>query len=107
VADETAASTQIEAVWAGVDEVAPVAANQFLCQFAGEGEAILTFGHVSPPVLRGSPEERLDEARRISSLPIHVVGRFGLTRVRLEELRLVVEEALGAYDRASSDAPGG
>ncbi len=87
-------STEIEAVWQISEQVPPFAVNQFLVQFAGEDEFVLTLGHVLPPVLRGTPAERMSQARETPTVPIQVLGRFSMTHARLEELRGLLEEYL-------------
>lgn len=86
--------TEIEAVWEVSEQVPPFAVNQFLVQFAGEDEFVLTLGHVLPPVLRGTPAERMSQARQTPTVPIQALGRFSMTRARLEELHGLLDEYL-------------
>lgn len=95
---------QIPVVWVGGDEMPVVLVNQFLGQFQ-QNEFILTFGQLTPPPLLGTREERLEEARNISFLPVKVLARFGLTRSRVEELIHVLEETLKNYDAVEGGEP--
>jgi hypothetical protein len=90
---------QVPIVWVGVEEVPTQTSNQFLGQFTGPDEFILTFGHLVPPALLGTPEERLEQARQLSYIPIRVISRVGLTRSRVEELVGVLQETLRNFDR--------
>ena len=90
---------EIEALWTGTDQVAPLAANQFLLQHAGDEEIVLTVGHVTPPIFRGTTEERIAQARRTPTVPIHVLGRYSMTRARLVELRELLDEYLSIEAR--------
>jgi hypothetical protein len=98
---------QLPIAWIGTDEAPIVACNQFLGQFSAENELIVTFGHLAPPALLGSPEERLEQAKEISYVPIRVVARLGMNRLRVEELIRVLQEILANHDetfkRSGSD----
>lgn len=100
VIDSPTEHLEIEAVWPDIDDPPALAANQFLCQWTGITEAMLTFGHVSPPLMQGGSAERVADVLRRRSVSIRPVGRFGLTRTRLQELRDVIDGALRAYDEA-------
>ena len=63
-------------VWIDPEEAAPLAANQFLGQISGIDEFLVSFGHVAPPPLHGSPEDRLAQGLRLVSLLLE-----GRTRV--------------------------
>src|SRR4051812_28674746 len=52
---------QARAAWVGLEELPVLVTNQFIGQ-ANIGEIVLTFGHVTVPVLLGSEEERREMA---------------------------------------------
>jgi hypothetical protein len=87
-------------VWVGLEDASVVASNQFLGQFSGRDEFVITFGEVTPPPLLGTPEERLEQARQISYVPVRVLARVGLNRHRFEELMEVLKTTLANYDEA-------
>jgi hypothetical protein len=96
---------QVPVVWVGVDEAPILLANQFLGQFQRD-EFILTVGQIAPPALMGTPEERLEEARTISFIPIKVLARFGLTRARVEDLIRVLQETIENFEKHGSTKGG-
>ena len=82
----------------GLEDVPILFANQFVIQHE-KNEFVLTVGQLQPPILLGSPEERKEQAKRLTYVPIRVVGRFGLTRQRLAELIEVLQSNLRTYDK--------
>jgi hypothetical protein len=93
-------SLQVPLIWVGVDDTKILFANQFLGQ-VHQQDVILTLGQLSPPVLVGTPEERLEEATRLGYVPVKAVARFGLTRQRLAELIGVLQQTAANYDAQS------
>src|SRR5688572_30304966 len=89
---------QVPIVWVGGEDIATHTANQFLGQFSGPEEFIVTFGHIAPPPLLGTPEERLEQARQLSYVPVRAITRIGLTRQRVEELIGVLQQTLSNFD---------
>lgn len=84
----------IEAVWSGGAHPPVLATNQLLVQVAGVDEIVVSLGHVLPPMFHGTPAEREAQVLETSTVPINVLGRFGITRARLEELRDLLDEYL-------------
>ena len=82
----------------GLEDVPILFANQFVIQHE-KNEFILTVGQLQPPILVGAPEERKEQAKKLTYVPIRVVGRFGLTRQRLAELIEVLQSNLRTYDK--------
>lgn len=91
-------AVRIPVVWVGGDETPILLVNQFLGQFQ-DSEFILTFGQFAPPALIGTEEERREQAREISFIPVKVLARLALTRSRLEELMRVLQETLANHDK--------
>lgn len=88
----------IPTVFVGADDVTIEFANQFVIQHQEE-EFILTLGQMAPPLLLGSDEEKLEQAKNLSFVPIKVIGRFGFTRDRLEALIEVLQTNLARFDK--------
>jgi hypothetical protein len=88
---------EIPIVWVGVEDAQVLFANQFLGQVEQE-EIVLTFGQITPPVLLGSPEQRIQQAGRLGFVPVKTVARFGMTRARLEELIGVLQTTARNFD---------
>ena len=86
--------------WIGVDESEVAAANRFVMTHNPETEElILIFGHVAPPILLGTEEERLRQAEELAFVPVRTLGRFSMTRPVAGALREVINEHLERYDR--------
>jgi len=92
--DET---VSIPLVWEEADDRSVVFANQFLIQHQPD-EFVLTVGQLVPPPLLGTDEEKREQLARVSYVPIRVIGRYGLTRRRIEELIAVLQENLERHD---------
>jgi hypothetical protein len=91
---EDEAARQVPLVWIDADDFPVSFCNHMLFQLAGPGEYVLTFGHVVPPPILGSVEERLEQAKRISFVPVKTVARVSLTRQRVDELIQVLQTVL-------------
>jgi len=87
----------------GLEDVPILFANQFVIQHE-KNEFVLTVGQLQPPILLGSPEERKEQAKKLTYVPIRVVARFGLTRQRLAELIEVLQSNLRKYDEKQEHA---
>jgi hypothetical protein len=94
----------IPIVWVGVEDTEILFANQFLVQF-NQQEILLTIGQLTPPVILGPVEQQVQQAERLSYIPVKTVGRFGLTRDRLEELIGVLQTTARNFDARDGDAP--
>ena len=87
----------------GLEDVPILFANQFVIQHE-KNEFVLTVGQLQPPILLGSPEERKEQAKKLTYVPIRVVARFGLTRQRLAELIEALQSNLRKYDEKQEHA---
>ena len=90
---------QVPVVWVGGDETPILLVNQFLGQFQ-ENEFILTLGQFAPPALIGTEDERREQLRDVSFVPVKVLARLALTRSRMEELIRVLEETLANHEKS-------
>ena len=87
---------KIPLVWE--EEGGPIVfANQFLIQHQPD-EFVLTFGQVVTPPLLGTDEQKREQLDRLHYVPVRVLGRFGFTRRRMEELIAVLKENLDRHD---------
>ena len=84
-------------MWEEADDHSVVFANQFLIQHQPD-EFVLTVGQLVTPPLLGTDEEKREQLARVSYVPIRAIGRYGLTRRRIEELIAVLQENLERHD---------
>ena len=87
----------IPIIWVGVEDAEVMMSNQLISQFE-PGMFFLTFGHVTPPVLLGSPEQRAEQAERLGYVPVKTLGRFAITPRRLREFITVLQDNLRTYE---------
>jgi hypothetical protein len=95
MADEE--GVEIPIVYVGVEDEPILLANQFVIQHQ-QNEFILTIGQIAPPILLGTEQERMEQAKQVAYVPVNVVGRFTFTRERLVELLQVLQTNLDRYD---------
>jgi hypothetical protein len=88
---------EVPIIWVGVEDAQILFANQFLGQVEQQ-EIVLTFGQLTPPVLLGPPERRVQQVERLGYVPVKTVARFAMTRARLEELIGVLQETARNFD---------
>jgi hypothetical protein len=93
---------QIPVGYVGLDSVEIKLANQFAIQQEEENSFILTMGQVVTPVLLGNADQRKEQAQQLSFVPIKVLGRFTLTRQRLDEL-IQVLSTVGKQAKAKEE----
>ncbi len=91
-------SIQLPVVWVGLEEVPVRATNQLLAQVGGKDELLLVFGHVSPPVVLGTPEQQKAQLERIQFVPVNPIARVSMTRERLGQWVNVLQEQIEKYD---------
>ncbi|MFF6887590.1 hypothetical protein ACFY9F_30895 [Streptomyces sp. NPDC012421] len=63
-------------------------------------EIYLAFGQVEPPMLTGSPAQMEEQLRTLGSLPVETLGRYVVSRDRLQELIDVLQRTAELYDSA-------
>jgi hypothetical protein len=96
-AEEPEERKAVPIIWEIEDEDVAFA-NQFAVQHQ-PGEFVLTVGQLVPPLILGDEDDRREQLKRLSYVPVRVVGRFGLTRQRLTELIALLQENLENHDR--------
>ncbi len=72
--------------------------NQAALQIVAAEEFILLLGHVAPPIVLGTDEQKREQVKGISFVPVRPIARVGLTRQRVEELLHLFEGHLKLYD---------
>ena len=94
-----AAAIQLPKAWVKVDEAAVVAANDFalLAGTAKEAggspeEYVLVVGHSAAPLLLGTPEEVMEQAKGTDFVPVQTLARFSITPSSLRELARLLSE---------------
>ncbi len=87
----------VPVVFIGLEDVPILFVNQFVISFQ-QDEFILTMGQLAPPVLLGSEEEQREQAAQLSYVPVKVVGRVGMNRLRMGELVSLLQTQLQRYD---------
>lgn len=96
----------VPTLWVGESEAPVVLGNQFSIAHQGVDEFILTVGQVVTPLLTGNDDDKLEQVKNLSYVPIQVVGRFGFSRERLVELIGVLTANLKGYDEAIKEREG-
>jgi hypothetical protein len=91
-------SREVAIVWVGIDEIPVLTANQSVVQIAAQNEFIVAFGHFAPPVLLGTDEQKRQQLEMTTFVPVRPVGRVGMTRQRVEELRDLLSRMLTRHD---------
>jgi hypothetical protein len=92
-------SMNVQLVWPS-ELPAPVVANQFAIQvFSNQGVSdppmiLLTLGFAGPPLFTGTESEQRTQFESLSSLLVHGVGRYALTRDDLRRLISVLQQTL-------------
>jgi hypothetical protein len=84
--------------YVGADETPIMFVNVFLVQ-VNQDEIILSIGQTAPPILVGSPEEALAQARKIRAHPIRITARYGMTPTRARELAGLLAGQVDLYEK--------
>ena len=107
---EETLEVELKASWIGLDEEPVFAANQFIIQYRDDA-FYLSIGHMAPPALLGTPEERMEQAKQIGVVPIQNLGRFLVTPSNMRDLvrilrgnleQVEAREAVGDDEQADS-----
>jgi hypothetical protein len=90
---------RVPAVWVGADDLPVQFANQFI-SVVQPNEIFLTVGSLVPPAILGDTvEERMENAKKITFVPVKPIARLVLTPARLKELIKVLQDSLENYDK--------
>ena len=93
MAEEEGVEVALPLVWLDPDSVEILFVNQLIVQ-RQRGEFVLTFGQQTPPVLMGTKEEQIEQAKQIPFIPIRVAVRLGTTVERVGEFVRVLQSLL-------------
>ena len=94
--------------WLGVEETPIFYANAFVSQFDPQtlDSLIVTVGQLTPPVIAAaSQEEREEQARAVSYVPVKPIVRLGLTTARARELIATLQANLDQLEEAHKLRP--
>ena len=95
----------IKVAFVGADDAEIRYANQFVVQLA-EREIILLVAQLAPPLLMGTEEEQLSQAKELGVVPIKVLARFGFNLERAEQLRDLLDRQIKlAAERPAETQP--
>ena len=97
MADETPEGIALPLVWMDVEDADTRAVNQLIVQHH-EDEFILTFGHVTPPMLTGTPEENAAQAKNIPYVGVKVVAQLATTPAKVEAFVKAMQTVLDGYE---------
>lgn len=100
MSEENDQKVVVPTLWVGESETTVVLGNQFSIAHQGVDEFLLTIGQVATPLLTGSDDDKLEQVKGLSYVPIQVVGRFTFSRERLAELIGVLTTNLKRYDES-------
>jgi hypothetical protein len=96
--DETPEVIKLPLVWVDLEDADTRTVNQLLVQYH-EGEFILTFGHVTPPLLLGTPEENAAQAKDIPYVAVKVVSKLAATPRKAQEFIEAMQKVLTGYEQ--------
>jgi hypothetical protein len=104
---DTPPAIMLPLVWVDVETAEARAANQLIVQHH-EGEFILTFGHLIPPLLMGTPEENAEQVKQIPYVGVKVVSQISVTPAKVGEFIQAMQTVLTSYNEQqgkSGDRP--
>ena len=93
---------ELPLLFTGVDDTPILLANQFAGQVE-PGLFTLIVGQMSVPLLIGTPEERREQAERVSYVPVKVLGRYSMTEGRLLELIQMLNRQLSVLQEQQQE----
>ena len=100
MASSDSTTVSLPLVWVGAEELPIWFANQFMGQIDDQGEAIITFGQVSPPALLGAPEEQKEQVRLITHVAVKPIAKLAMSTQRLQEFVNVLQVTIANQETA-------
>lgn len=91
---------QVQLTWVGTEDVPIMFISHTIGQVDDRGDAILSFGQVTPPALLGTPDEVAEQVKRLAFVPVTPVARFSMSRPRLIELMQMIDQLLKNQEAA-------
>ena len=95
--EEEQQGVRLPITYVGIEETPILFVNNFVVQH-DQNEFVLMAGQVQKPLLLGTPEERREQAERITYIPVNIVARLGFTRERLVSLIEMLQTNLRRHD---------
>lgn len=86
----------------GAEDIPIVLSNLQVIQHVQQ-EFIITFGQFSPPIVLGTPEEQMEQAKSKPYLPVKTVARVAMSPQRVADLIKALQENLDTWEAG----PGG
>jgi hypothetical protein len=87
--------TAVPLEWDVPDDLVPRYATNFVVQATGH-EFVISFFETMPPVILGSPEERLAKAQQLKSVRARCVARIVVSPSRMAELVNMLQDHFNA-----------
>jgi len=87
----------------GSEDVPIVLSNLQVIQHVQQ-EFIITFGQFSPPIVLGSPEEQMEQAKSKQYLPVKTVARVAMSPQRVADLIRALQENLNTWKSSQGGA---
>ena len=87
----------------GSEDVPIVLSNLQVIQHVQQ-EFIITFGQFSPPIVLGSPEEQMEQAKSKQYLPVKTVARVAMSPQRVADLIRALQENLNTWKSSKGGA---
>jgi hypothetical protein len=104
VTEDTRTGVNVPVIWDGIEDVSLAFANQVLGQVGPQGEVILTFGQITPPILVGKPEQQAAQVEEIPFVAVKPVARLALTKAGLDDLVRVLRATQENHERAQEQS---
>jgi len=104
VTEDPRTGVNVPVLWDGIEDVPLAFANQVLGQVGPQGEVILTFGQVTPPILVGKPEQQAAQAEEIPFVAVKTVARLALTKASLDDFIRVLRATQKNHERAQEQS---
>lgn len=87
----------------GAEDV-PIALSNLQVVQHVQQEFIITFGQFSPPIVLGTPEEQLEQARNKPYLPVKTVARVAMSPERLRDFIKALQQNYEGWQRSVGGA---
>ena len=89
---------EVPLIWVGLDELPVLMTNQFICQFVGREEFVLSLGQAVGPPMLGSEADVQRQLRELTHVAVKPIVRVSLTEIELRELAGAIAANLKQYE---------
>ncbi len=97
-----AETVELPLFFVGAEDTPILFSNLMVVQHQ-HNEFLVTFGQFSPPLVLGTPEEQMEQAKSMPYVPVRVVARIGMTPQRMAELIAVLQENYNKFRASRSE----